>query len=62
MEIKCPICQGSGKINKAVTARETIELKIKAAKLLKKEGFSIRAIMQFMNYKSPRAVQYLLEK
>ena len=53
---------GSGKINKAVTARETIELKIKAAKLLKKEGFSIRAIMQFMNYKSPRAVQYLLEK
>lgn len=61
-KIKCPICKGSGLIKKPPTSAGCTDLKVKAAKLLRKEGFSIRAIAHFMNYKSPRGVTYLLEK
>jgi hypothetical protein len=61
-DIRCPICKGSGLIKAPKTTAENIDLKAKAAKLLREQGFSIRAIMVFMHYKSPRAVSYLLER
>ena len=58
MIFKCPVCKGKGsleepekhKINKSVTNRVM-------ARLLKKDGYSVRQIMRFMNYKSPNSIQ-----
>lgn len=60
-KIDCPICKGSGEVL-APKPVESIDKKIKAAKELKKAGFSFREIMKLMNYKSTRSVSYLLEK
>lgn len=60
-KIDCPVCKGSGEVF-APKPVESIDKKIKAAKELKKAGFSFREIMKLMNYKSTRSVSYLLEK
>lgn len=62
MQINCPICNGIGKITKPKTFAEEKKLKEKAINILHEQGFSIRAIMNFMNYKSPRAVAHYLNK
>lgn len=61
-EIKCPICQGTGMVKKPKTYADQVALKEKAVKILREQGWSIRAIQDFMNYRSPRAVTYLLKK
>lgn len=62
MVIKCPICNGSGKITKPKTLAEEKKLKEKAILILHKQGFSYSAIMNFMNYKSKRSVAYYIKK
>lgn len=61
-KIKCPVCNGSGLIKKPKTNADNMDLNIKAAKLLREQGFSIRAIMVLMHYKSPQSVSYLLNQ
>lgn len=61
--IKCPICKGSGRLPKSYDHRKlkVIDKKV-MAKLLRKEGYSIREIMRFLEYKSPRSVHRLVTK
>lgn len=57
-KIKCPVC-GVGEIK---APKETIKkqreraIKRVVVKALHKEGFSIREIMRFVNYKSTRSI------
>lgn len=61
--IKCPICKGSGKLPETYDHRKLRVLDKKImAKLLRKEGYSIREIMRFLEYKSTRSVSDLLKK
>lgn len=59
--IKCPICKGSGHLPKSYDHRKlkVIDKKV-MANLLRKEGYSIREIMRFLEYKSTRSVHRLV--
>lgn len=59
---KCPICKGAGKIKQASMVGKQLRQKKNIAKLLKKEGYSLREIMRLMNYKAVGSVQNLLKK
>lgn len=61
MKIKCPICKGKGFIIEPNPKDRMINNSI-MAKLLRKEGYTIRQIMRFLEYKSPRSIQLLLKK
>jgi hypothetical protein len=61
MSLKCPICKGKGVINKPVPKDRMINNAI-MTKLLRKEGYTIRQIMRFLEYKSPQSIQRLLNK
>ncbi len=58
---KCPICKGTGNLPESYSHKKlkTIDKKV-MAKLLSKEGYSIRQIMRFLEYKSPRSVHLIL--
>lgn len=58
-EIKCPVCEGKGSIPGPIHQAITNTI---AAHLLRTAGYSIREIMKFLKYKSPRSVAILLEK
>lgn len=58
--ISCPICEGTGKL-KAPKDKRAPTNRI-MAELLKEQGYTIRQIMEFLKYKSPRSVTYLLDK
>lgn len=60
-KIECPVCLGWGELDAPKPDKQMSD-KVKAAKALKKAGFSFREIMKLMDYKSPRSVSYLLEK
>jgi hypothetical protein len=61
-KIKCPICGGSGTITAPQNIpKDLLKERVRVAKTLKEGGYSIREIMQIMNYKSPRSIQILLE-
>lgn len=60
-ERACPICKGTGSLP-TPAHQEIDKAKANVARLLKKEGYSIRQIMRFLNYKSPRSVSILLKK
>ena len=59
--MKCILCKGTGEIIEPNGKKKNMELKKKAAKLLRIENYSIREIMKIMNYKSPKSVQDLLD-
>ena len=61
MESRCPICGGSGELPESYKnkSQKVINNKI-MARVLKKEGYSVRQIMKFMDYKSPNSVQKFL--
>lgn len=61
MKINCICCKGTGKIDKP-KKQSDLQIKINAAKTLRKAGYSIREIMNLLGYKSPQAIQYILEK
>ena len=60
--MKCPICKGKGKLEEPVTSewRRVITKKI-MCRLLRKEGYSYRQIMRFLDLKSPRSIQQYLK-
>lgn len=57
-EIKCPVCKGKGRL--LGPSHQAVSNGV-AARLLRDEGYSIREIMRFLGYKSPRSVAILLE-
>lgn len=60
---KCILCKGTGELPIAYGNRKSdIELKKEIAKKLRKEGYSIRQIMRFVDYKSPNSVAKTLLK
>jgi hypothetical protein len=60
--MKCPICKGTGELKEphARWVGKVADKKVMAI-LLRKEGYSIRQIMKFLEYKSPESVQSLLK-
>lgn len=61
MKEKCPICKGKGVIDAPALRNKEMKAKKDIAKILQREGYSMREIMRLMNYKSTRSVTYLLE-
>ena len=60
--MECPICKGSGSVEKAAhTAEPRIRRRSEIAKTLRSEGYSIREIMALMGYKSTNSVSILLK-
>lgn len=62
MKIKCPMCEGCGKINSPHFQQKIMKEKELTAKRMRKRGYSIREIMRAMKYKSPRCVAQLLQR
>lgn len=63
--MKCPICNGSGKIEdprSEALKKMSINLKKKAVIILHKEGFGLRQIQRLIGYKSPRSVAVIINK
>jgi C4-type Zn-finger protein len=60
--MKCPICKGSGEIpDSRKRVPKAIDNAIMSG-LLRDAGYSIREIMKFLGYKSPRSVALCLER
>ena len=58
---KCPVCHGSGEIDKAGSKTASRQRRKKnIARALRKEGYTIREIAALMGYKSPSQVHGLL--
>ncbi len=60
-KVKCPICKGKGLLPKPTAGKwgKSVTKRV-MCRLLRKEGYTYRAIMRFLNLKSPRSVaQYL---
>lgn len=57
--MKCPICKGKGELAKSWGNKPDNRI---MTKLLRKEGYSFREIMKFLNYKSPNSIRKLLNK
>lgn len=59
MTVNCPVCKGKGVLSRPKRRAATNRV---MAQLLRREGYSIREIMRFLGYKSPRSVSELLER
>lgn len=60
MKKKCPLCKGCGEIQVETKLSPTqIE---KAAKNMRKEGFTIRKIAKVLGKKHPGSISHLLSK
>lgn len=61
---KCPACKGTGEIDFSPRHVEDHQRGMKqiVAETLIKSGYSFRQIAKILGYKSPRSVQYLLDK
>ena len=78
MNVKCPICRGSGEIHPPSLRKRKLEgkatikppsskrLRVEQntimAKILHREGYSYQAIADFLGYASKRSVQLCLER
>lgn len=60
--VTCPMCQGCGTIKNPHLQQKNMKEKELTAKLMRRQGYSIREIMRAMKYKSPRCVAQLLNK
>ena len=61
---KCPACKGTGELDVLPRHIEDNQFGMKqlVAETLTEKGYSLRQIAKILGYKSPRSVQYLLEK
>lgn len=58
---RCPVCKGVGKVELPYKLRSKARINdIVMAKLLHKDGYSLRQIGKYLGYKSPRSIQLLL--
>lgn len=61
--VECPICDGTGKIERPNSAIENgLLLKIITSHALFEHGYSLRQIARFLKVKSPNTIQYYLNK
>lgn len=61
LKSKCPICNGSGKIELSKAEKDNnVLFKKRAVKTLYKNGYGVRQIMRLLNYKSTRSVSVIL--
>lgn len=59
---KCPICKGTGVTDLPYKLRSKERINdIVMAKMLHKDGYSLRQIGKYLGYKSPRSIQLLLK-
>jgi len=58
MKCKCPLCNGTGKINVAVKPLASDNKK--AASRLREKGYTIREIAKALGYKHPGSISHLL--
>lgn len=63
MTVKCPICQGSGKVEdpRAKGMDETAARRV-MARALRAEGYSLRQIMRLCGWKSVRSASLAMEE
>ena len=61
-QIKCPICNGRGKLKITSKFIKPNLEKIKIAKALRKAGYSLREIAKLMNINHPQSIQHLLDQ
>ena len=60
---KCPVCGGSGKTVKPRGERKSkVADNAVMAKLLHKEGYSLREIQRYLGYKSSRSAKLLIDR
>lgn len=61
---KCPACKGTGELEVLPRHIEDNQhgMKQLVAETLISKGYSFRQVAKILGYKSPRSVQYLLEK
>jgi hypothetical protein len=59
---KCPLCKGKGELSEPLRFGHRVIDNSVMAKLLRKEGYSLREIMRFLQYNSPNSVAKLLKK
>lgn len=58
----CPVCKGSGKFKLPYGMEiDSLEIKTRLTKELRKKGYSIRQIQIALGYKSPRSISKILE-
>jgi len=62
MKIKCPMCEGCGEIDAPLFRQKLMKEKEITAKRMRKQGYSMREIMEAMGYKSPRSIFQLLNR
>lgn len=61
--MKCPVCKGKGHLPEPrSTQRDRTKDKQGMAKVLRANGYSIRQIAEFLDWKSPRSVSVALSK
>lgn len=60
MKCKCPLCDGTGKIEMVV--KPLVSDNKKAAQRLSKKGYTVRQIMKTLGYKNPGSISHLLKK
>jgi len=59
---ECPLCKGRGKLKMPFRYKvDRVAMNKVMAKLLRKEGYSIRQIMKYLKYKSTQSVVMLLK-
>lgn len=61
---KCPACEGTGEFELIPSHIDDHQIYMKqiVAETLIGKGYSYRQVAKILGYKSPRSVQYLLEK
>jgi hypothetical protein len=60
--MRCPVCKGKGELPEPRQAgRDRSKERRDMAKVLRKNGYSIRQIANFLGWKSPRSVVLALD-
>lgn len=61
-DAQCPVCKGAGKLNAPKKNERRVADNAVMAKLLHREGYSLREISKFLGYKSSRSAQLLIDR
>jgi C4-type Zn-finger protein len=61
--VDCPVCKGTGKFSLPKKIEiDSVPIKEEIVLGLRKNGYSMRQIQVAMGYKSPRSIQYIIDK
>lgn len=62
MKLKCPLCNGCGKVEVEIKPKFTTKQLEKIAKNMRAAGFTIREIAKALGKKNPGSISHLLSK